>query len=48
MINSQKKTSVIQEGYGEFQIDGAKRTIWTVYFDPKVDQIATCDLANPV
>jgi hypothetical protein len=35
---------------GKFKLNmiGANRTIWTVYFDPKIDQIATCDLANLV
>ena len=33
---------------GKFKLNmnGANRTIWTVYFDPKIYQIATCDLAN--
>ncbi len=32
----------------KLNMNRANRRIWTVYFDPKVDQISTCDLANPV
>ena len=35
-------------GNFKLNMNGANRTIWTVYFDPNIDQIATRDLANLV
>ena len=33
-------------GNFKLNMNGANRTIWTIYFTPKIDPIATCDLAT--